>query len=252
VTASSLAEVVTRLDEELFVGREPEVRAFRSWLHANTTFPDVLNVSGPSGVGKSALLRTFQRIAVDEGRAAILIDGGAFPATVRGLLSALHGSVADDVDAVVAHLNRAPLVVLLDTFDQLGELTDYMQTELLPRLSTRVRVVIGGRYPIGLAWSGNEAWYKLIRPLRLGPFTDTESREYLRRRGADEPHQVNAILRAAGTSPLALSLAADLSLRFGVHDFESAPEWRLIVRALLERATTPGIDRGLRRGSPVR
>jgi hypothetical protein len=233
--ASSLAEVANRLDEELFVGREPEVWAFRSWLHGNANFFDVLNVSGPSGVGKSALLRTFQRIAVDEGRIATLADGGGFPATVRGLLSALHGSMTDDVNDVVAHLNRTCSVVLLDTFEQLGDLTGYLQAELLPRLSTRVRVVIAGRYPLGLAWSGNEAWYKLIRPLRLGPFTASESREYLRRRGMDDPHRVNEILRAAGTSPLALSLAADLSLRFGVNDFESAPEWRLIVRALLER-----------------
>jgi len=246
MTASSLAEVVNRLEEELFVGREPELRAFRSWLHADTNFPDLLNVSGPSGVGKSALLRTFQRIAADEGRAVTLADGGGFPATVRGLLSALHGSMTDDVDDVVGYLNRTRSVVLLDTFDQLGDLTEYVRAELLPRLTTRVRVVIAGRYPLGLAWSGNESWHKLIRPLRLGAFSSSESREYLRRRGVHEPEVVNAILRAAGSSPLALSLAADLSLRFGVHDFESAPEWRLIVRSLLERLLVEVSDPRLR------
>ena len=235
VTASSLADVVNRLEEELFVGREPELRAFRSWLHADTNFPDLLNVSGPSGVGKSALLRTFQRIAVDEGRAVTLADGGGFPATVRGLLSALHGSMTDDVDDVVAHLNRTRSVVLLDTFDQLGDLTDYVRAELLPRLTTRVRVVIAGRYPLGLAWGGNESWHKLIRPLRLEAFSPSESREYLLRRGLGEPQVVSEILRAAGRSPLALSLASDLSLRFGIQDFDRAPEWRLIVRSLLER-----------------
>jgi len=222
------------------------MRAFRSWLHGDTDFPDVLNVSGPSGVGKSALLRTFQRIAAGEGRAATLVDGAGFPATVRGLLSALHGSVTDDLGDVVAHLNRTGSVVLLDTFDQLGDLTDYVQAELLPRLMTSVRLVIAGRYPLGLPWSGNESWHKLIQPLRLGAFSPSESREYLRRRGLDEPHLVNEIIRAAGSSPLALSLAADLSLRFGVHDFESAPEWRLIVRSLLERLLVEVRDPQLR------
>lgn len=232
---SSLAEVVNRLEQELFVGREPELTAFVEWLHADAKFPDVLNVSGPSGVGKSALLRAFQRIAVDEGRAATLADGGSFPATVCGLLSALHGSVTDDVDDVVMHLNGTASLILLDSFDQLADLTDYVQAELLPRLKTSVRVVIAGRYPLGVAWSGSESWHKLIRPLRLGAFSQSESREYLRRRGVNELRVVNEIIRAAGSSPLALSLAADLSLRFGVRDFESAPEWRLIVRSLLER-----------------
>ena len=50
MTASSLAEVVNLLEEELFVGRGPELQVFRTWLHGETKFPDVLNVSGPSGV----------------------------------------------------------------------------------------------------------------------------------------------------------------------------------------------------------
>ena len=118
MTASSLAEVVNLLEEELFVGRESELQAFRTWLRGDGKFPDVLNISGPSGVGKSALLRTFKRIALDQGRAAILADGGAFPATVRGLLSALQGSVTDDLDDVVARLNQTRSLILLDTFDQ--------------------------------------------------------------------------------------------------------------------------------------
>jgi hypothetical protein len=229
----------------LFVGREPELATFRDWLATSARVPEILNVSGPSGVGKSALLRTFQRIAADEGRTAILADGVGFPATVRGLLSALHGSLTDDLDDVVAYLNRTRSVVLLDTFDQLGELTGYVQAELLPRLTTSVRVVIAGRYPLGLAWR-NESWHKLIRPLRLEAFSPSESRDYLRRRGLDEPRLINEIIRAAGSSPLALSLAADLSLRFGVHDFDNAPEWRLIVRSLLERLLVEVRDPQLR------
>jgi hypothetical protein len=57
---------------------------------------------------------------------------------------------------------------------------------------------------------------------------------------------VDQIIRAAGTSPLALSLAADLSVRFDVHDFGGAAEWRLIVRALLERLLTEVTDPQLR------
>jgi hypothetical protein len=137
-------------------------------------------------------------------------------------------------DAAV-RLNKARALVLLDRFDELGELADYLQSEFLPRLDTSVRVVIAGHYPLGLALSRNELWHALIRPLRLEGFSAAETRDYLRRRGLTEPGLVRQVVDAAGHNPLAVSLAADLALRFGVRDFASAPEWRLVIRSLVER-----------------
>jgi AAA ATPase-like protein len=219
----------------LFVGREAELVTFREWLHFDAEIPEILNLSGPSGVGKSSLLREFERVAAERDRAVVLVDGGSIPATSRGLLRALSEPASDDLDEVVGRLNAARSVILLDTFDQLGELTDYLQTELLPRLATSVRVVIASRFPLGLAWNRNELWNKVIRPLRLEGFSTAESRDYLGRRGLAEPSLIDRVMKAAGCNPLALSLAADLALRFGVRDFPSAPEWRLAVRTLVDR-----------------
>jgi hypothetical protein len=147
---------------------------------------------------------------------------------------------------VAVRLNKTRALVLLDRFDELGELTDYLQSELLPGLDTKVRVVIAGRYPVGLAWSRNELWHTLIRPLRLEGFSGTETQEYLHRRGLTEPGVVRQVVGAAGNNPLALSLAADLASRFGVRDFASAPEWRLVVRSLVERLLVEVRDPRLR------
>jgi len=147
---------------------------------------------------------------------------------------------------VVARLNGTRSLILLDTFDQLGDVAEFVRAELLPRLKTSVRVVIAGRLPLGLGRSGSESWHKLIRPLRLGGFTPLETRDYLRRRGVDEASAVDQIIHAAGNSPIALSLAADLSLRFGVRDFGGAAEWRLLVRSLLERLLIEVTDTQLR------
>jgi hypothetical protein len=137
-------------------------------------------------------------------------------------------------------------LILLDRFDELGEFADYLQSDFLPRLSTGVRVVIAGRYPVGLAWGQNELWHALIRPLRLELFTAAETRDYLRRRGLTDPGLVRQVGRAAGNNPLAVSLAADLVLRFGVREFASAPEWRLVVRSLVERLLLEVSDPALR------
>jgi hypothetical protein len=226
---------VARLVEDLFVGREAELATFREWLSFDAKIPEVLNLSGPSGVGKSSLLREFEHVAIGRGRAVVFVDGGSIPPNSRGLLRALSKPATDDLDEVVARLNATSTLILLDSFDQLGELTDYLQSEFLPRLATSVRVVIASRFPLGLAWNRNELWNKVIRPLRLEGFSTTESREYLGRRGLAEPSLIDRVMNAAGCNPLALSLAADLALRFGVRDFPSAPEWRLAVRALVDR-----------------
>jgi hypothetical protein len=128
----------------------------------------------------------------------------------------------------------------------MGEVADYLQSEFLPRLDTSVRVVIAGHYPLGLALSRNELWHALIRPLRLEGFSAAETRDYLRRRGLTEPGLVRQVVDAARHNPLAVSLAADLALRFGVRDFASAPEWRLVVRSLVERLLVEVRDPRLR------
>jgi energy-coupling factor transporter ATP-binding protein EcfA2 len=237
---------VSRLDKELFVGRGRELATFRNWLTQDAQLPEILNVSGPSGVGKSTLLRAFKRIAVDQGRRVVHADVGTFPATARALVGAANGSRSDRLRDVAARLSKTRALVLLDRFDELGELTDYLQSELLPGLDTRVRVVIAGRYPVGLAWSRSELWHTLIRPLRLEGYSAAETHEYLHRRGLTEPGLVRQVVDAAGNNPLALSLAADLALRFGVRDFGSAPEWRLVVRSLVERLLVEVRDPRLR------
>jgi hypothetical protein len=225
VSGTSIGEAVSRLDEDSFVGRELELATFRAWLTEPTRFPEILNISGPSGVGKSTLLRAFGRIALEQGRTVIHADVGTVPATACAERNA---------------------VVLLDRFDEQGEVSNYLHSEFLPSLETNVRVVIAGRYPVGLAWSRNELWHALIRPLRLEGFSVREAEDYLHRRGLTEPKLVRQVVDAAGNNPLAISLAADLALRFGVRDFCSAPEWRLIVRLLVERLLAEVSDPRLR------
>lgn len=246
VPVRSLGEAVNQLEEEFFVGRQSELDTFRSWITFEAPFPEVFAVSGPSGVGKSALLRAFKRIAQESGRAVVFVNGGSFDATPHGLLGAMNDSVADDLGSVVARLNDAASLILIDSFEELGGLAEYLQDEFLPRLDTTARVVIAGRYPLSLARSRSEPLQRLIRPIRLTGFSPVESRDYLRRRGLDEPRLVEQVIAAAGDNPLALSLAADLALQFGVRDFATAREWHLVVRWLVERLLAEVSDPRLR------
>lgn len=74
-------------ESRLFVGRERELALFRSWLAADT--PTILSVSGPGGVGKTALLSAFEREAQAAGRSTVRVDGRAILPTREDFLAAL-------------------------------------------------------------------------------------------------------------------------------------------------------------------
>src|SRR5207244_11419377 len=88
----TIRQAVDALEERLFVGRERDLESFRSWLErpAGPT-PEILNVHGPGGVGKSALLAAFRRIAAGAGRTVALVDGRAVPATPAAFPQASAG-----------------------------------------------------------------------------------------------------------------------------------------------------------------
>jgi hypothetical protein len=107
-------------------------------------------------------------------------------------------------------------------------------------------VAIAGRYQIGLAWNRSELLHGIVRPIQLQNFSRAETRDYLGRRGLDDPQLVEQVIAAAGDNPLALSLAADLARQFGLREFASAPEWRLAVRWLVERLLSEVRDPSLK------
>src|SRR6266536_5220525 len=95
----TLGQLVGQLEAQFFVGRERELALFEAWLTTPTTQPEILSVSGPGGVGKSALLQAFRRSAEQLGRPVILADAHAFPATPEGLLQALGCEGPGDIEA---------------------------------------------------------------------------------------------------------------------------------------------------------
>src|SRR5579884_175056 len=130
-TMTTLGQAVSNLERELFVGRVEELAAFRQWLTDTCALPDILNVSGPGGVGKSATLNAFVREAETLGRRTLLVDARGLRGTRRSLLGAFGGS---GLDAVVERLHRAQPILLLDSFEELAQVADYVRTRLLPRV----------------------------------------------------------------------------------------------------------------------
>lgn len=256
---TTLAQAMDALEQGRFVGRERELATFQHWLGADLPLPTVLNVHGPGGVGKTALLQQFRRVAAEMERPILLLDADDMEPTSAGFMHALRGALGPveprrparqhDRDAgaavappataelteAIAAVNALHPVLIVDTTELLVGLDRWLQRTFLPQLDLGVRVIFARRYPLIADWSRQGAWHSLVQPLPLAGLSAAESRLYLQRRDVAGGEPVEQIVQATGGHLLALSLAADLVQRFGLRELDGIPEWHLAVRALVER-----------------
>src|SRR5262245_41051483 len=129
------------------VGRDRERSALLRLVREDV--PVVLFVHGLAGVGKSTLLASFAADARERGAAVVSLDGRTIEPTERGFLDVLAGRLGCErrlpevVAALGAQAKRTVLVV--DDYEVLALLDDWIRQVLLPRLPDTVRLLLAGR-----------------------------------------------------------------------------------------------------------
>jgi hypothetical protein len=233
---ATLADRLSAARRSRFVGRAAERKLFETALAA-AEFPfNLLFIFGPGGVGKTALLAEFRGACAECGIPLAALDGRDLepsPDSFTHRLSlALNlpatGSLADTL-ATGRH------VILLDTYEIIAPLDNWLRETFLPALPENTLTVIAGRDPPAEAWRSDPGWQSLMRTVPLRNLAPDESRAFLA--GRDIPaDQHPAVLDFTHGHPLALTLIADeFAQRADPHRAfrpESAPD---IIRALVER-----------------
>jgi hypothetical protein len=170
----------------------------------------VLFIHGIAGIGKSTLLEAF----LDHARprhAVVVLDGRNVEPTEAGFVDALGraiGTPGAELDTVMAELaRRAPLVIAVDTFENLRLVDSWLRRVFVPILPPGVRLVLAGREPPVAVWLTAPGLEGGIRTVPIGPLDDDEAAELLATLGVnhDRTRPLNRIARG---HPLALRLAA--------------------------------------------
>ncbi len=215
-----------------FIGRSAEKSLFQSLLAEGQ--PHVLFIHGPGGVGKSTLLREYAYLCQELEIPALYLDVRNVEPVPQSFLTALEralGIPESYLDYLTALSTQ--YVLLLDTYETIAPLDDWIRENFLAHLPDNVVVVLAGRQPPSLAWRADPGWQTLIRTWFLRNFNPEESRSYLVQQQIPQ-NQHASILNFTHGHPLALSLVADAFAQR--QDFHFQPEETPdIVRTLLEK-----------------
>ncbi|GAA0623632.1 ATP-binding protein [Kribbella sandramycini] len=184
-----------------FAGRTAERELFAGALAASPAAAFVvLWVSGPPGIGKTALLEAFAEDARGAGRPVVSVNGrGAGPSRELFL----------DREAEIAAGETTVLLVDEVAWDE--QLEDWFRQKFVPSLPADVLVVIAHRLPPDPGWRADLAWTELLRVISLRNLPPDVAEELLRARGVGDSCR-EPILAFAGGHPLALSLAAEVAV----------------------------------------
>jgi hypothetical protein len=264
----SLGEVLGTRRRGRFVGRLAEQELFRAALSGNDAPFAVLHLHGPGGIGKTALLDIFATLAQGAGARVVRIDGRDLIAAPASFIATLRASIdVPDGDEPIRSAER--LVLLVDSYEALASLDDWVRATLLPRLPATALTVIAGRTPPAAPWREDPAWHDLLRVVTLRNLDPDDARGYLDAHGVPAALQ-DRLLQVSHGHPLALSLLAELAargdaapldpltadlvgvlLRRFVDTIPSGPQRRALEVCALARVTTESLLRAVLGDEPA-
>jgi hypothetical protein len=215
-SAGTLGDLLASRRQRRFVGRASEVELFRVALDSPEPPFLLLHIHGPPGIGTTRLLDIYAGLAADAGASVVRLDGRDLLPSPPAVLQALAGvlEVPEGEGAIAGLSDSGRLVVLVDTYERLAPLDDWVRTRLLPRLPATALTVVAGRVAPGSAWRADPAWRELLRVVSLRNLSPEDSRQYLHACGV-EPGRHDQLVELAHGHPLGLSLLADVVVRGG-------------------------------------
>jgi energy-coupling factor transporter ATP-binding protein EcfA2 len=231
--ARRLADILSSTRRQLFTGREKEVQLFKSMIQQQDLSTYLLYVHGPGGQGKTTLVKEFTEICKQTGVECLKLDGREINASPHDFTRALRMGLGTEDDVFTVLQNKEEkFVLLVDTYELLNPIDDWLRQEFLPQMPDNVLTILSGRNAPSKNWSLDAAWQQLMKVMHIRNFAPAESKEYLQKRNIPE-EDIHKILDFTHGHPLALSVVADMYDQNPNKHFNPA-ESPDIVKTLLE------------------
>jgi energy-coupling factor transporter ATP-binding protein EcfA2 len=232
-SGDTLGDLLAFRRRRRFVGRTSEVELFRVALESPEPQFLLLYIHGPPGIGKTTLLDVYAEIAAEAGASVVRLDGRDLVPSPQAVLQALGvPAVLEDERTIAGPPQDSRMVIMVDTYERLASLDEWVRTWLMPRLPATVLTVLAGRAAPDSAWRADPAWRELLRVVSLRNLSPGDSRQYLHACGVD-PARFDQLVELAHGHPLGLSLLADVDVRGG--DAAADPLTPDLVGTLLRR-----------------
>ena len=164
----------------------------------------------------------------------------ALDSYLRGADHALMSSFREGLSEALSEPETGGrLAILIDTYEEMEDLDDWVFGTLVPALPSAARLVIFGRNPlprVNFYWND---FGPTLALLALPELSEAESRSYLHYYGLSDPAAQDLVYRITGGYPLLLVLARQLAQEAGGWDglagLERASDRDRMASQLLER-----------------
>jgi hypothetical protein len=212
-TGINIGDSLRAKAERRFVGRDSELAELNNALAAESGGAQLYFVHGQGGIGKTTLLERLKVDATRRGIVCASIDASGTAPTPTAVVAA----IAEDLaiiettttlqDICAAMTSSGCRLLLIDSFDAMGETSGWVREKLLPALPAQVRIVIAGRNAPDTHWTAHPLWCEAMRCIQLSSLSREESSRLLEVHSIDKAAQ-EAILELSHGHPLALVLLA--------------------------------------------
>jgi hypothetical protein len=231
-----LKDILQQQRKMNFVGRQKEIEFFSRLLEEEQPATHLLYILAPGGQGKTTLLKQFADTCKTTSVPLIQLDCRYIephPDSFKTVFASAATFAAGKEVMETIESMPGKVVLLVDTYEKLKPLDDWLRMDFLPELPGNVITVIASRTALSTNWKTDPGWQGITKILSLKELSEDESMLLLSRRNIPAA-QAKQIVDYTRGNALALSIVADMfdQRKEGHFNPMQSPD---IMKALLEQ-----------------